>query len=186
MGILQESVVEDVGSVPVCRSCGSERVVREAEVCWNHETGLFELERVLQRERCLACNGPTEFRWVRKDALKRTRIRELNNRFRTEGHGQGTLLVTSGIKAMGEDFVRQVVDAVRRFDGFDADNDPWAEHDFGAIEIQDERVFWKIDAYDEGRKRLKIIPNAFGERPELKLMSATMDATPRYGGSPPR
>ena len=135
-----------------CRSAGP--VVRSGwsgrlRVCWNPETGIWEVERIRPDQHCLACKGATEFRWVRKDALQRTRIRELNDRFRTEGRGQGTLLVTSGVQAMGEDFVRKAVDAVRRFDGFTADNDPWAEHDFGVVEIDGERVFWKIDAYDQ-------------------------------------
>lgn len=38
--------------------------------------------------------------------------------------------------------------AIRSFDGFSKDNDPWGEHDFGAIEIGEEKIFWKIDAYD--------------------------------------
>ena len=48
MGILQDDVVEDVGSVPVCRRCHSECVVRQAQACWNPETGLWEVERVLR------------------------------------------------------------------------------------------------------------------------------------------
>lgn len=38
--------------------------------------------------------------------------------------------------------------AVQAFDAFDEGNDPWGEHDFGALEIDDERVFFKIDYYD--------------------------------------
>jgi hypothetical protein len=45
-------------------------------------------------------------------------------------------------------FIRKAVDAVRAFDAFTDDNDPWGEHDFGAVEIDGEKVFWKIDAYD--------------------------------------
>jgi len=29
-----------------------------------------------------------------------------------------------------------------------AHNDPWGEHDFGAVEIDGEKAFWKIDCYD--------------------------------------
>lgn len=37
---------------------------------------------------------------------------------------------------------------VREFDAFDAGNDPHGEHDFGAIEHDDFRYFFKIDYYD--------------------------------------
>jgi hypothetical protein len=37
---------------------------------------------------------------------------------------------------------------VKDFNEFDADNDPHHEHDFGAIELNGEKYFWKIDYYD--------------------------------------
>ncbi|SFM11408.1 DUF3768 domain-containing protein, partial [Methylorubrum salsuginis] len=37
---------------------------------------------------------------------------------------------------------------VAAFDRFDADNDPFGEHDFGALEAAGERVFFKIDYFD--------------------------------------
>lgn len=39
------------------------------------------------------------------------------------------------------------MEAVRSFDSFDADNDPYREHDFGAFDFHGEKVFWKIDYY---------------------------------------
>jgi hypothetical protein len=41
-----------------------------------------------------------------------------------------------------------ILDAVAKFDTFDESNDPYGEHDFGALEIEGERLFWKIDYYD--------------------------------------
>ena len=35
---------------------------------------------------------------------------------------------------------------VRGFSAFTPDNDPYGEHDFGAITYGGERYFWKIDA----------------------------------------
>ena len=35
-----------------------------------------------------------------------------------------------------------------RFDDFSERNDPFGEHDFGAIEYEGNTVFWKIDYYD--------------------------------------
>jgi hypothetical protein len=57
-------------------------------------------------------------------------------------------MVTSGIEALGETTMAAVIEAVQRFDQFDANNDPHHEHDFGAIEIAGETVFFKIDYYD--------------------------------------
>ena len=49
---------------------------------------------------------------------------------------------------MGEGFAAEVLGNVASFDAFNADNDPYDEHDFGAITVQGEKVFWKIDYYD--------------------------------------
>lgn len=35
------------------------------------------------------------------------------------------------------------------FNDFTEDNDPHGEHDFGAIEVGQEKLFWKIDYYDK-------------------------------------
>lgn len=40
------------------------------------------------------------------------------------------------------------VQAVRKFDDFSDDNDPWGEHDFGATELEGEKIFFKLDYYD--------------------------------------
>lgn len=148
MGILQEEIEGDVGSVPVCKTCGSERVARHAFACWNPETGLWELESVLDQEHCHQCEGPTTLEWKRKDLLIRTRVRELNDRFRTTGQGNGSIMVTQGVEEKGLAFLQQALHAVRSFDAFTNDNDPWGEHDFGAFELAGEKLFWKLDCYD--------------------------------------
>jgi uncharacterized protein DUF3768 len=38
--------------------------------------------------------------------------------------------------------------AVRDFDTFTEENDPYGEHDFGALDFDGKRFFWKIDYYD--------------------------------------
>jgi hypothetical protein len=53
------------------------------------------------------------------------------------------------VAALPEATQAQVIEAVRRFDQFTEENDPYGEHDFGAIEHpQAGRVLWKIDYYD--------------------------------------
>lgn len=81
------------------------------------------------------------------------RVRELNDRLRREGLGNGVILLTSGLQAMGTDFVVWAVDAVRTFTAFSEDNDPWGEHDFGSVEIDGQKVFFKFDYYDPDLER---------------------------------
>lgn len=57
-------------------------------------------------------------------------------------------MLTSGITENGQAFVSEAVGAVQTFDAFTAENDPYGEHDFGAITVAGKRVFWKIDYYD--------------------------------------
>lgn len=138
----------DIGTVPRFRKCGSERVVKDAWACWNPDSGLWELEAVFDYEHCHQCEGETKLVWSRHEAPPHLRIRELNDRFRTQGLGNGRILVTAGIQEAGHDFVVACVDAVRSFDAFDDSNDPWGEHDFGAIDVDGQRVFFNFDYYN--------------------------------------
>lgn len=84
-----------------------------------------------------------------KEALsRRDAIRRLNDQFRCYGAGGGTLTLTSGIHDQGPGFVSEVLDAMRSFEAFDRDNDPHGEHDFGALTVAGQRIFFKIDYYD--------------------------------------
>lgn len=148
MGILQDEFEGDVGSVPQCQKCGSERVVKDAYTCWNPDTGLWEIENVFDYTKCLKCDAATTLKWVRPDTPQQGRIRELNDAFRTRGEGNGSIMVTFGVQEKGEAFVRQALHTVRTFDDFSNDNDPWGEHDFGAVDIDGEKVFWKLDYYN--------------------------------------
>ena len=37
---------------------------------------------------------------------------------------------------------------IQQFDVFTQANDPYGEHDFGAVQHLDQTIFWKIDYYD--------------------------------------
>lgn len=149
MGLFPEDeVVEDIGSVPRCATCGSERVVKDAWACWNPAAGLWELETTFDHEHCHQCEGETRLVWSKPDLRSPQRIRELNDRLRRLGQGNGRFVITSGMQAQGDTFVQAAILAVRDFDTFSRDNDPHGEHDFGAVEIEDERVFFKIDYYN--------------------------------------
>lgn len=80
---------------------------------------------------------------------KTARIRELNDAFRTSLAG-GRVFTTDGVSTRGADFVAKALAAVRTFDCFEEDNDPYGEHDFGSLELDGQKLFWKIDYYDKG------------------------------------
>jgi hypothetical protein len=75
------------------------------------------------------------------------RIRALNDRLRTIGQG-GEIVVTRGVAALGPDTVARVFAAVQVFTAFTPDNDPYGEHDFGALEVAGQSVMFKIDYYN--------------------------------------
>ena len=75
------------------------------------------------------------------------RIRELNDTFRTTLE-DGKCFFTHGVSDMGVPFATAALTAVKTFEEFTPDNDPYGEHDFGSFEIGEERLFWKIDYYD--------------------------------------
>lgn len=60
----------------------------------------------------------------------------------------GRVVVTCGVEGRGAAFVFQALNAVRDFKVFDPDNDPHGEHDFGAVDVEGAKLFWKIDLYD--------------------------------------
>ncbi len=74
-------------------------------------------------------------------------VRFLNDWFRTTGIG-GDINVTSGFYALPERMKRRAVSAIRFEQIFDEDNDPWREHDFGMIQVDEYSLCWKIDYYD--------------------------------------
>ena len=75
------------------------------------------------------------------------RIQELNDAFRTTLTG-GQCLLTRGVSEKGPPFATIAIAKVQSFNDFTPDNDPYNEHDFGSVEIDDEKLFWKIDYYD--------------------------------------
>lgn len=78
----------------------------------------------------------------------RAAVRALNDALRSGESGDGMIVATEGVRAAGATFLGAVMAAVRRFDAFDADNDPHGEHDFGVVDVEGARVFFKIDYYD--------------------------------------
>ena len=71
----------------------------------------------------------------------------LNDEFRTMLTG-GSVYMTAGVQGLGAEFVAEAISAVRTFNEFSEGNDPYQEHDFGALTVQGHKLFWKIDYYD--------------------------------------
>jgi hypothetical protein len=79
---------------------------------------------------------------------KQATIRRLNDQFRVHGIGRGSLMHTDGVHDRGPAFVLAAISAVRAFSDFGPNNDPYGEHDFGAFDIEGERLFFKLDYYN--------------------------------------
>ena len=107
----------------------------------------------------LAVNSPDQNGAQEAGGSKRiSRIRELNDRLRSEGRG-GIIHMTNGIAALGLPTVNAMFQAIAVFDAFTPDNDPWSEHDCAVMEVEGNRVIWKIDYYDRSRTYLSTDPS---------------------------
>ena len=82
-----------------------------------------------------------------RTAEHRAKIKALNDAFRTSFSG-GKLFLTAGLAALPVEVRTMALAKVAAYNDFDEDNDPWAEHDFGAFEYEGQTFFWKIDYYD--------------------------------------
>ncbi len=75
------------------------------------------------------------------------RIRQLNDAHRAM-IPVTTVFLTRGIFTLSDEAQSAIIQAVRTFDTFSEDNDPWGEHDFGNFEYDGDTIYWKIDYYD--------------------------------------
>lgn len=76
-----------------------------------------------------------------------SKIRALNDHTRRTLSGC-RVVVTPGVRALGDSSVAAILAAVRQFDAFTPACDPFGEHDFGSFTHEGHTVFWKIDYYD--------------------------------------
>jgi Protein of unknown function (DUF3768) len=79
------------------------------------------------------------------------RIRALNDDLRKHLIGGGVVM-TSGVAALGQEFVERVVKTLAAFDDFHHENDPHQEHDAGVFEVDGYILMFKIDYYDKALK----------------------------------
>lgn len=79
------------------------------------------------------------------DQERAKKIAALNDALRKAPRTEAT--ITRGIYDLPD--LHGLLLAVREFDSFTEDNDPYGEHDFGSLDWHGEKVFWKIDYYDQ-------------------------------------
>lgn len=77
-----------------------------------------------------------------------SRIRRLNDVLRTTWL-IGKVLMTPGIRNLPDATQSRIAEAIQSFTAFTPDNDPYGEHDFGAVTVDGYKAFWKIDYYDK-------------------------------------
>jgi hypothetical protein len=83
----------------------------------------------------------------------RVEIAKLNDQLRRSLTG-GRVMVTSGLRKFVGDDLSSLLLTVSTYDDFNANNDPYGEHDFGIFTLRDQRVMWKIDYYSAADSRL--------------------------------
>jgi hypothetical protein len=83
------------------------------------------------------------------------RIAELNDQCRQSvmmpvfGKRPCKVFMTQGIAALSPEDQIIIAAKVRDFKDFCEDNNPYGERDFGAFDHKGEKIFWKIDCYDQ-------------------------------------
>jgi len=152
MGQTKINTWDLVGAYPVCGACGSQKVRRDASAAWNLATREWELQNIFDDFCCDNCGISDLPEWKVDEEFRRNRIRRLNDALR---HGQvahGAVVITAGLQARDEAFLGEAAKAVAKFSSFSEDNDPHGEHDFGAFDLDGEKLFWKVDYFDRGLK----------------------------------
>jgi hypothetical protein len=78
--------------------------------------------------------------------MKNQSIAQKNDHFRKTLSGSRVML-TAGV-ADSEDQIK-ILDAVRSFNLFTMDNDPYREHDFAFFKVGTEKFFFKFNYFDD-------------------------------------
>lgn len=75
-------------------------------------------------------------------------IARLNDQLRKTGTG-GTIMITQGVQRITGFDVTELASALANYSGFDSDNDPHGERDFGCLTLWGNDLLFKVDYYDE-------------------------------------
>ena len=58
--------------------------------------------------------------------------------------------MTNGVRSLDGQSLEKLIKLVKEFNQFDPENDPYGEHDFGSVEFEGVKYFFKIDYYAKG------------------------------------
>jgi len=75
------------------------------------------------------------------------KIQQLNDQFRRQVGPDWYM--SQGVAELSHDKKLQLLTLVINFNLFNEDNDPYGEHDFGQVELDSVKYFWKISYYDK-------------------------------------
>lgn len=84
---------------------------------------------------------------ARKDVPRAEAIARLNDQLRKTGTS-GTIMITQGVRRITGFDPSVLAKALAEYSGFDTDNDPHGERDFGDLTLWGWDLLWKIDYYD--------------------------------------
>ena len=71
-------------------------------------------------------------------------IARLNDEFRQTFEG-GRVVMTSGVQALSQLVQFRALQAIQNFDDFTPDSDPYGHHDFGEVQVDSHRIWFKHD-----------------------------------------
>lgn len=83
-----------------------------------------------------------------KNLSRAETIAGLNDHLRTTGKG-GSVMITQTLQRVTGFDAAVLLKALADYTGFDADNDPHGERDFGDLSLWGYDLLWKIDYYDK-------------------------------------
>jgi len=81
------------------------------------------------------------------DLPRAAKIARLNDDLRKTGQS-GTVMITKSVSKLTGFRPHILAAALAAYDGFDADNNPYGERDFGDLTLFGTDLLWKIDYYD--------------------------------------
>lgn len=64
----------------------------------------------------------------------------------------GSIWLSPGAAQQGKDFMNACLIKIHDFNMFNEDNDPFGDHSYGLVTVEDKRAMWKFDYLDLARK----------------------------------
>ena len=108
--------IEDlVGAYPMCPNCGKQDVGRDAWASWSMAEQDWVLKCTFDHFCCDACGAEITPHWQIDAEFRKKRIRRLNDALRKGLSAAGTIVVTQGVKALGDAFLAKAAKAVGGF-----------------------------------------------------------------------